>query len=329
LAEEDPQLEDVSRSVSFTFRDADEASTFLSTSYAPVKLEPLARSSFDLTVSATLLNGIQIYRSDTNNGVHFSSTGYFDGFTFSSMILGATRVTAGHHDHEIARGRGLAIDAETVTQLSISQQSDFNSVAISTEDIQAHLRDRISDDATARIRFDKGGPGESFFSHCRLICDVIHTGCRPGGALTASPIALSRLEERLVDLVLYGVAHNYSHHLELDMDLPTTIVLKAADYMHAHAHLPITTAHIAKALGVGLRSLQLSFQRSLETTPHQYLRLVRLRRARRDLMSGTGLPISGVARKWGFPWSGEFARLYLQTFGEKPFDTVRRYRVSI
>ncbi len=46
-------------------------------------------------------------------------------------------------------------------------------------------------------------------------------------------------------------------------------------------------------------------------------------------MIGTRLPISGVARKWGFAWSGEFARLYLQTFGEKPFDTVRRYRVSI
>ncbi len=92
-----------------------------------------------------------------------------------------------------------------------------------------------------------------------------------------SPIALSRLEERLVELVLNGVSHNYSSKLLLDMDLSPKIVLAAADYMHAHAHLPITTAHIAKDLGVGLRSLQLAFQRSLETTPHQYLRLVRLR----------------------------------------------------
>ncbi|WP_245267858.1 hypothetical protein [Rhizobium sp. 2MFCol3.1] len=203
----------MSRSVSFTFGDADEASKFLSTSYAPVSLQPHARSSFDFTVSATLSNGIKICRSDSNNGVHFSSTGYFDGFTFSSMMVGASRVIAVHHELEVARGHGLAIDAETVTQLSISKQSDFSSVAIFTQDIQAHLRDKISDDTTARIRLFNGAPGANFFSRCRLICDAIHTGCRPGGTLMTSPIALSRLEERLVELVLHGVPHSYSSKL--------------------------------------------------------------------------------------------------------------------
>ncbi len=46
------------------------------------------------------------------------------------------------------------------------------------------------------------------------------------------------------------------------MNLPPKIALAAADHMLARAHLPITTAHFAKDLGVGMRSLQLAFQRS-------------------------------------------------------------------
>ncbi|MFK0332929.1 hypothetical protein ACIQUB_17595 [Rhizobium sp. NPDC090275] len=46
------------------------------------------------------------------------------------------------------------------------------------------------------------------------------------------------------------------------MNLPPKIALAAADCMLARAHLPIKTAHFAKDLGVGMRSLQLAFQRS-------------------------------------------------------------------
>lgn len=315
-------------SLTLSFNDADEASAFLSTSYAPVKLEPSSRGSFDLTVSATLLAGLQIYRSDTRDGVHFASTGFFDGFTVSSMRRGSTRVTVGAGDRKIGRDQGLIVDAETVSQLSISRQAEFCSVAISADEIQAHLRDRLAEDVDSRIRFDLATPSPQFFSACRVLCDVIHTGLRPEGPLTTNAIALSRLQERLVNLVLLSSAHNYSERLGRDSGFPPNVLANAVDYMHANAHLPINPTDVAKAIGIGLRSLQLSFQRSLETTPYHYLRHVRLSRARDDLMDGSGQPVAVVAHRWGFPWSGEFARLYLQTFGERPLETSRRYRRS-
>jgi AraC-like DNA-binding protein len=57
------------------------------------------------------------------------------------------------------------------------------------------------------------------------------------------------------------------------------------DIIEAGPHLPLTTSTLAKQCHVGVRTLQEGFQRHLSMSPMAYVRVVRLRRAHRDLRS--------------------------------------------
>ncbi|AOX65372.1 hypothetical protein BJK06_06085 [Curtobacterium sp. BH-2-1-1] len=100
----------------------------------------------------------------------------------------------------------------------------------------------------------------------------------------------------------------------------------AVEYLHAHAHEPLTVSDVARASDLSVRGLQEAFQRALDRSPMQYLREVRLRRAHEDLVaSHVGqVSVADVAARWGFTHMGRFSGEYLRRFGEYPKQTLRR-----
>ena len=103
-------------------------------------------------------------------------------------------------------------------------------------------------------------------------------------------------------------------------------VRRAVAYMEAHAAEPITVGDIAVAAGTTARSLQEAFRRRFDMSPMQFLRRLRLRLAREQLLDGqnVGLTVRGAALRWGFAHAGRFAQQYLAEFGEHPSQTLRR-----
>ncbi|WP_314103092.1 helix-turn-helix domain-containing protein [uncultured Frigoribacterium sp.] len=101
---------------------------------------------------------------------------------------------------------------------------------------------------------------------------------------------------------------------------------QAAEYVHAYADQAITTADIATAAGMHTRTLQLLMSEHLGSSPTNYVRHVRLDRARQDLLSSEpgSVLVSDVARKWGFGNLGRFSASYSARFGEYPRDTLAR-----
>ncbi|BDZ48652.1 hypothetical protein GCM10025867_08930 [Frondihabitans sucicola] len=96
----------------------------------------------------------------------------------------------------------------------------------------------------------------------------------------------------------------------------------AIEYIHANAHLPITTTSIAAAAGISIRALQEGFQRHLDMTPNTFLRGVRLDRAHQDLTTTGPGQVATIARRWGFGNLGRFAKAYGERFGESPSTTL-------
>lgn len=101
---------------------------------------------------------------------------------------------------------------------------------------------------------------------------------------------------------------------------------RARDYIEANADQPLTVADIACACGVGVRGLQHGFQRSMQTSPTEYLRHVRLRYAHRELLIAdpATTTVEAVAHRWGFSHRGRFAAQYRDRYGVQPADTLRR-----
>ncbi len=101
-------------------------------------------------------------------------------------------------------------------------------------------------------------------------------------------------------------------------------VRRALTYIDENAHLPITVDDVAEAVHISTRGLQYAFRRSLDATPTEYLRRVRLDGAHRDLRDGgTDESVSQIARRWGFANGSRFNALYRQTYGRTAKETLR------
>ncbi|WP_144709852.1 AraC family transcriptional regulator [Curtobacterium pusillum] len=103
-------------------------------------------------------------------------------------------------------------------------------------------------------------------------------------------------------------------------------VRAAVEYIHEHAHEPLTVSDVAQIADLSVRGLQEAFQRVLDRSPMQYLREVRLRHAHEDLLRAQPgqLSVADVAERWGFTHMGRFSGEYLRRFGEYPKQTLRR-----
>lgn len=107
-------------------------------------------------------------------------------------------------------------------------------------------------------------------------------------------------------------------------DAHTATLRRAVAFIDEHAHQDITIAEIAEAACVTIRAVQLAFRRHLNTTPIEYLRRVRLDRARRDLMAAdpAQIKVTDVAHRWGFASISRFTTVYCREFGVTPSKTL-------
>ena len=76
---------------------------------------------------------------------------------------------------------------------------------------------------------------------------------------------------------------------------------------------------------MSVRTLQEGFQRHLGMSPMACVRVVRLRRAHRDLRSAdpSHSTVALIAHRWGFTHLGRFVAAYKRMYGETPLQTLR------
>jgi AraC-like DNA-binding protein len=181
----------------------------------------------------------------------------------------------------------------------------------------------------APIRFDLGmdlssNAGRSW----RSIVDLVFDDLDRGGTVWASPLASESVETAIIDGLLAAQRHSYTERLlEPGVTARPRTLRKALTLIDEHCAEPLTTADIAEAVGVSVRSLQEGFQRHLGTTPMAYLRTVRLHRVNHELKApGPTTSVTDVALRWGVTHTGRLANEYRQLFGESPSATLRQAR---
>ena len=83
---------------------------------------------------------------------------------------------------------------------------------------------------------------------------------------------------------------------------------------------PVTVGDLAARCGLGLRALQKNFLRHFDTTPAEYLRGLRLDKARKLILSGA-FTVTHAALEAGFVHLGHFSANYEKRFAELPSIT--------
>lgn len=108
-------------------------------------------------------------------------------------------------------------------------------------------------------------------------------------------------------------------------DMTEARLRRIEDWIDAHYDEPIGVTDMARAGGIGIRSVQLAFQRLRGCSPREAVLRRRLQQARQRLSSGDpSLTVTQVATDCGFYNFGRFAVRYRQMFGEPPSQTLMR-----
>jgi AraC-type DNA-binding domain-containing proteins len=103
-------------------------------------------------------------------------------------------------------------------------------------------------------------------------------------------------------------------------------VLACRDYLDAHADEHVSSGELEEVAGIGRYELARQFRRTLGTSPHRYLVMRRLDRARRELRAGAGLADAAAAA--GFSDQAHFTRHFKKTYGMTPGRWVALSRAS-
>jgi AraC family ethanolamine operon transcriptional activator len=110
------------------------------------------------------------------------------------------------------------------------------------------------------------------------------------------------------------------------------IVQRAREFVldRIGARDPVQIIDVCRALAVSRRTLQYSFEEVLGLNPATYLRVLRLNRARRDLLANdvNALQVKDVASRWGFWHLSRFGAEYRELYGELPSVTLKNPRAQ-
>lgn len=149
---------------------------------------------------------------------------------------------------------------------------------------------------------------------------------RPESALT-DPLVSSSFANSLMRTLLIAADHPYRAMLaEPARHVAPRVIRAAVDIIEAHPELPLTVDSLASRCNVSARTLQQGFQRHLDTSPMEYLRQVRLRRAHQHLLASdpSEETVASIAKRWGYTNPGRFAAAHANRYGETPAATLRK-----
>lgn len=144
-----------------------------------------------------------------------------------------------------------------------------------------------------------------------------------GGPLLSTALVATQFEQTLIAALLSAQPNSTTEEAP-GPTMGSRAVRRVLSAIEAEPERAWRLADLAASAGVSARTLQEAFRRELRSTPLEQLRMVRLARARRDLLAADrgGTSVSEVAARWGFFHLGRFSQVYRETYRELPSQTL-------
>lgn len=139
-------------------------------------------------------------------------------------------------------------------------------------------------------------------------------------------ISLYELQQQIAVRFLLFHRHSKSHLLNREPQYGREAQVRIMEeFIVANCDQPLDIAKVAHEADISVRSAFRTFRAVRNCSPHEFIRNVRLDRARRMLMDERGgASVMSVAYRCGFHNLGHFASGYRARFGELPSQTLRQ-----
>jgi AraC-like DNA-binding protein len=310
--------------------DGDQFRAVMTDVFTPHSLDVERGSVLDASVRVHSMGRIQVVLIKYGAPVRIGVVPSTKPFHMVQMPLhGHVCIASGNE--EIVSTPSVASVADSRLPCEMRWAADCSEIIVRIDDdvLQHHLESLLGHRIKAPIHFSLGmplgsGPGQTW----RAAIDMMVAELHRDESLLHSTLMTTELETLILTGLLTAQPHNYTSALHSEAPaVPPRAVSRAVDYIETAPSRAITTAHLAAQAGVSARALQRGFQTYVGCSPMEYLRDVRLQRARDALASAdmsSNVTVTEVAMETGFMHLGRFSVEYRRKFGESPSETLRR-----
>jgi len=338
----DSQRTLLTRSLVLQTRDVDQAASVLASSAVPYRSELLApASAFSTQIFGGHTGSLHLSRVRTTGAMQVRAQLPGDSYAIVLAVSGALEHRVAGELVWVRPGSALVQSPFQPVEVQTPERFELLFLRLDRNLLTCELEKVLGRKTNAPLvfspSFDVRTQGGRRFR--RLVFNLSEL-LRPGRGLPGSArfdnlqvdnlahhLPARLLENELVHLLLETQRHNYTRLLARTYDADPWQVRAAEEYISDNAHLTLSLGDICFAAGVNSRTLQHGFQRRRGYTPMQWLRRVRLERVHQDLSRPDhATTVTQAASRWGFLHFGRFAAEYQAHFGEKPSETLLRYR---
>ena len=283
-----------------------------------------AASGFELAAAASTIGPFTIGTLQYSAPVTVDTGPYESAYQVNVPLQGAFRTSAGGQRLEVTAGRAAVYRPDVATAFS-GWDSPCTMLAVKI--------DRRWFEQTAAAHLGSGFRGPVDFSLGLRVVDGdgaawlaalrrLTAAARPRAGISA--LLKERLAEDCALGLLWAGRHSLRGRLEGTAPASAPALRRAIDLIEQAPEEALTLETLALYAGVGGRALQLAFRRELGTTPLQYLKKVRLDRARQALQAAgpAEQSVAGIARRFGFSHLGRFSADYAKQHGQLPSHTL-------
>jgi len=304
--------------------DADYARNRLKSVYGVTSFDaPLKGKGFD--VRASHLQAGEVGLSYCDYASEMALTFGERSFVRQIFNISGSATYSNGADGEIAEGNYSRV-LQSGVPVKLECSSNYRQFVLRIEQaaLQRHLGAMVGEEITSELVFHDSTREHAMRRLQRLVFQFASDFDDLAESL--SPLAAAEIARGLIANFLICHEHNYSHLLfraPPASHLSTT--KRVEEFVEANWDKPIDIEQLSAVARVSVRTLFRQFKNDRGHSPAEFVRRVRLDRARNLLEAGVeGTSVTQVALKCGFQNQGHFAREFRLTFGELPSETLRR-----
>jgi AraC-like DNA-binding protein len=303
----------------------------LLTPFAVALPEGNARAEVRSDVSAVSLGPVSlVYAHSTGAELSVQLTQQVSYYDINFALEGVNRIQDRDNLVVLSPRRAAVISPRMAPAMRLSDGYGQLHVRIERPALERHLERMLRRPVTSPVLFsmemDLTAPAVA--SWAGVIRLLLRDLDEPSG-LTGSGAVPGPWTDFLMTGLLLAQPHSYSHWLAQDRadagGRPPSLQ-RVIDVIEREPGADLSLTRLATAGGMGPRALQRNFREYVGVSPREYVRWVRLGRARDDLVAGAGGTVAEIAFRWGFTHAPRFAGAYQDRYGEAPSATLQAAR---
>jgi AraC-like DNA-binding protein len=301
-----------------------ESSEILCREWSRHKISTVGSAQMDLRFSQ-----LRVSRNLTVNRLSYGAKVSIDPWDRDEVLL--IQMPIKGRASAVYSGREVCIDAARYGVIDVSRVERFTCDAefdalilrVRVDRIRAYLEEVLDAPLGHELRFADDMTVDSSAWHSWAPFAGLLGGLIKETATEFSPKLLASIENTVVSALVFGQNHSFWDEVRRPCAPPAPRhVRKVEAYVFEHAGESLSTKLLAAHANVSVRALFNGFRTFRNMTPVEFVRGVRLDRAREDLLAGSDT-VSVISKKWGFCHLGNFAVHYRKRFGESPVETLK------